>query len=247
MAEIRLQPPEPFNFRTPDDWPRWKRRFQQFRDASGLTESSSGKQVSTLLYCLGEEAEEILVSTNATADDRKDYARVLGKFDGYFQVRKNVIYERARFNKRDQQAGESAEQYIMALYSLAENCDYGEMTEEMIRDRLVIGIRDVRLSQKMQLDSKLTLETAKKTICQSEAVHEQQRELHGEAQTWTLSTLNARRSPATVSTAAADDDLRLHSAAGAVEDNILAKCAPQKTPNVTSASAKPRPMTRCAK
>ena len=28
-----LQPPEKFNFKLPDDWPRWKR---QFRIASGL-------------------------------------------------------------------------------------------------------------------------------------------------------------------------------------------------------------------
>ena len=39
MAQIRLEPPEPFNFRKPDDWSRWKRRFQQFREASGLSEA----------------------------------------------------------------------------------------------------------------------------------------------------------------------------------------------------------------
>ena len=30
MALLRLQPPEQFNFKNPDNWPRWKRRFQQF-------------------------------------------------------------------------------------------------------------------------------------------------------------------------------------------------------------------------
>ena len=142
MAEIRLQPPEPFNFRTPDDWPRWKRRFLQFREASGLNGSEETKQISTFLYCLGEEAEAVLSSTNATADDRKEFSRVLDKFDSFYKVRKNVIYERARFNRRNQQSGESAEQYIMALYDLAEHCNYGDMRDEMIRDRLVVGIRD---------------------------------------------------------------------------------------------------------
>lgn len=50
MAQIRLQPPEPFNFKTPDDWPRWKKRFQQFHSASGLAGESPVKQVNTLLY-----------------------------------------------------------------------------------------------------------------------------------------------------------------------------------------------------
>ena len=179
MAEIRLQPPQCFNFRNPDDWPRWKRRFQQFREASGLDVAAETKQVSTFLYCLGEEAEAVLASTNATADERKEYKKVIEKFDSFFQVRKNVIYERARFNRRNQQSGETAEEYIMALYDLAENCNYGDLKEEMIRDRLVVGIRDCALSEKLQLDPRLTLETAKTAIRQKEAVREQQHTLKG--------------------------------------------------------------------
>ena len=68
----------------------------------------------------------------------------------------------------------------MVLYDLAECCDYGDMKEEMIRDRLVAGIRDKALSEKLQTDLKLTLDTAKKTICQKEAVHEQQQSLKKE-------------------------------------------------------------------
>ena len=180
---IRLQPPEPFNFRNPDDWPRWRNRFQQFRDASGLSTETASKQVSTFLYCLGEEAESVLASTGITPDDRKDYSKVLEKVDGFFKVRKNIIYERARFNRRNQQSGETAEQYIMALYDLAQHCDYGEMKDEMIRDRLVVGIRDSSLSEKLQLDPALTLETAKKAIRQREAVHEQQKVLKGNDRT----------------------------------------------------------------
>jgi len=114
IAQIRLQPPEPFNFHNPDDWSHWRQRFQQFREASGLNKASATKQISTLLYCLGEEAEAVLSSTNATTDDQKDYTCILEKFDSFFNVRKNVIFERARFNHQSQQSGETAEQYIMA-------------------------------------------------------------------------------------------------------------------------------------
>ena len=41
------------------------------RVASGLVEEDAIKQISTFLYCLGEEAEAVLTSTNATEDDRK--------------------------------------------------------------------------------------------------------------------------------------------------------------------------------
>ena len=177
MAQIRLQPPNRFNFREPEEWPRWKRRFEQFRVASGLKTEDPEKQVSTLLYCLGEEAEAVLESTNINDDERKVYDTVLKKFDDFFRIRKNVIYERACFNCRNQLQGETAEQYIMALYALADNCDYGTMKEELIRDRLVVGIVNDELSRKLQLMSALTLEMAKKEIRQHEAVHEQQQAL----------------------------------------------------------------------
>ena len=38
----------------------------------------------------------------------------------------------------------------MELYTLAENCNYGDLTSEMMRDRLVVGIQDETLSQKLQ-------------------------------------------------------------------------------------------------
>ena len=174
MAGIQLTPPGPFNFKSPDEWPRWRKRYEQLRVASGLSTDSAAKQVSTLLYCLGKEAESVLTSTSAAADDRKDHASIMAKFDAFFKIRRNIIFERARFNRRNQQPGESAEQYIMALYSLAANCEYGALQDEMIRDRLVVGIRDAVLSEKLQLDADLTLEKAKKSIRQREAIREQQ-------------------------------------------------------------------------
>ena len=70
MAEIRLQSQDPFNFRSPDDWPRWKQWFQQFCEASGLSEATAAKQIGSLLYCLGEEADTVLSSTNPMEEER---------------------------------------------------------------------------------------------------------------------------------------------------------------------------------
>ena len=110
----------------------------------------------------------------------KEYSSVRQKLNGFFQVRKNVIFERAKFNRRSQLAGETADQFIASLYNLAENCSYAELKDEMIRDRLVVGIRDMALSEKLQLDAELTLEKAKKAIRQREAVHEHQDVLVGD-------------------------------------------------------------------
>ena len=173
MASVRLQPPSSFDFETPDEWPRWKRRFEQFRLASGLS-ADDDRQVSTLLYCMGEEAEDTLTSTNISAADRKKYDAVIGQFDRFFRVRKNVIFERAIFNRRCQGQNETAEQFITSLYSLGENCEYRELKDQMIRDRIVVGIRDQSQSARLQMDPELTLEKAKTLVRQREAVQKQQ-------------------------------------------------------------------------
>ena len=70
--------------------------------------------------------------------------------------------------------GESVEQFITSLYTLAENCDYGDLKDQMIRDRIVVGIRDQAQSERLQMDEGLTLEKAKTLVRQREAVQEQQ-------------------------------------------------------------------------
>jgi hypothetical protein len=53
-------------------------------------------------------------------------------------------------------------------------CGYGDMRDQLIRDLIVVGICDDKLSEKMQLDPELTLEKAISLARQSEAVKKQQ-------------------------------------------------------------------------
>ena len=123
---------------------------------------------------MGDKADDILCSFGLTEDEKKVYNTVREKFDSYFEPQRNVIFERAKFNQRRQQQGESVDAFITNLYCLADRCNYGELRNEMIRDRIVVGLLDDALSEKLQLDSRLTLETAVVTARQSEEVHKQQ-------------------------------------------------------------------------
>lgn len=53
-----------------------------------------------------------------------------------------LIYERAKFNYRCQKEGEAVDLFITDLHAMAECCKYGIMKNELIRDRIVVGIRD---------------------------------------------------------------------------------------------------------
>lgn len=177
MATFSIKPPEPFDFAKPQEWEKWIRRFERFRLASNLNSSSDANQVNTLVYCMGDEADDVLRGLNLTEEQRQQYPAVKNGFDSFFIPKKNVIYERAKFNRRVQQPTESVDAFITVLYALAENCEYGDLHDELLRDRLVVGIKDLALSERMQLDAKLTLAKAITMARQSEEIKRQQTDL----------------------------------------------------------------------
>ena len=83
---------------------------------------------------------------------------------------------------RRQEEGESVDSFITSLYRLAEHCNYRDLHNEMIRDRIVVGLRDAALSERLQTDSELTLDKAITMARQTEAVKEQQPVVRGEVE-----------------------------------------------------------------
>ena len=164
----------------PEEWPRWIKRFERFRQASDLATKSEEVQVSTLVYSLGDKAEDILTLFNLKEDELKEYATVKGKFESYFVKRRNTIYERARFNSGSQGENESVDEFIADLYCLAENCGYSTLHDELVRDRIVVGIKDGKLSEKLQLEAGLTLDSCITKVRQSESVRKQQGVVRGD-------------------------------------------------------------------
>ena len=75
---------------------------------------------------------------------------------------------------RRKEESEPVNAFITVLYILASKCDYGTLNDELIRDRIVVRIRNQFLSEKMQLDKTLTLEKAARIARESKALRKQQ-------------------------------------------------------------------------
>ena len=86
-------------------------------------------QVNTLIYTMGENADDIFHSFDLSDEDKKKYKTVKNKFDSHFVKRKNIIYERAVFNRRKQEESESIDTFITALYTPSEHCNYGALKD----------------------------------------------------------------------------------------------------------------------
>lgn len=117
-ATFTIKPPEAFDFAKPHEWQKWIRRFERFRLASNLNNSTEANQVNTLVYCMGDEADDVLRGLVLTNEQRQQYDAVKTGFDKYFVPKKNVIYERAKFNKRVQQPSETVDAFLTSLYAL---------------------------------------------------------------------------------------------------------------------------------
>ena len=114
-------------------------------------------RVATFITCIGPDALEIHTGLPFQSDDdRQNIDKVLELWQNYCIGKTNVIYERYRFNNRSQEFDESIDAYTTALRTLAETCEFGSLNEDLIRDRLVCGIRDNSLRKKLLQEPKLS-------------------------------------------------------------------------------------------
>nr|CAI5842745.1 unnamed protein product [Callosobruchus analis] len=107
---------------------------------------------------MGSDAEEILLQKQTSGNET--FQQILQIFENHFIPRRNLIFERFQFNSRVQKPGEPVGNFITSLHALVEHCNFGTLKKELIRDRIVIGIADTKVCERMQLDDSLTLNKA---------------------------------------------------------------------------------------
>lgn len=90
-------------------------------------------------------------------ENSKKFNAVVEQFNKYFVLRRNVIFDRARFNTRTQNGAESAKDFITALHKLLKYCEFSALQEKFVCNCLVVGIKHKQLSARLQLDADLAL------------------------------------------------------------------------------------------
>ena len=141
--------------------------------ASGLAHKSEKGHVSIFLYAMGDCADDIL-TTLSIDEETVSFADIKTELNNYFGARRSVVVEQAHFTKRVQRQSEAIDSCIQNLYKIAEGCNYGTLKEELIRDRIVVGVADDDLSEQLQSKANLTLQEAVELSRQKEARKESQ-------------------------------------------------------------------------
>ncbi|XP_074025754.1 uncharacterized protein [Leptinotarsa decemlineata] len=160
--------PEEFSFSgdLSGNWKLWKQKFDLYLIASGKTSKADPVKIAILLNLLGDEAIKIYNTFEYEEDEeREKLATILSKFEAHFNPTKNLVYEHFKFFKREQLSCETIDQFITALKQLASTCDFKEK-DVLIRDRIVLGVKDPRIQEKLLQSPDLKL-TEAINICRS--------------------------------------------------------------------------------
>ena len=117
-------------------------------------------------------AEDILTLFRLSEADGKKYGVVKDKFKNH-SLNALIKYMSEQGLIKGDNYQESRQTISLRL---VEHCSYREMQDEMIRDRIVVGIQDAALSEKLQLEADLS------AIRQSELIKQQQPMVKGDEQ-----------------------------------------------------------------
>lgn len=142
-------------------WKAFKGQFKIFKVAKKFAEMTEEEQICNMLVQMGSDSVQIYEQfqfDEAVDAKKRTLENTVKFFDGYFEPVKNVIFERAKFNSM-KQGEQSIHQFIVALQQQAAYCDYAGVKDELVRDRIVVGVRDQRLREYLIDQEDLDLQT----------------------------------------------------------------------------------------
>lgn len=184
-------------------WTAWSERLEFFFQANEITDPVK-KRALLLTLCGAETYETVQALTAPNKPAEVSFEDIMSLLRQHYDPRPSELFSRSKFQRRDQQPGESIAAYVAALKKLAANCNFGVLTrpavattragasapidpfvsdptmlplDVMLRDRLVCGVQDERLQQRLFAEKKLTFKQAYDMATRLESAVQQQQEL----------------------------------------------------------------------
>ena len=153
-------------------WREWKQIWTSYEILSNLQVRDNKYRIATFITCIGADALRIYNSLPFALTTRTSL-KVLAAMEKYCLGETNVIYERFVFNQRAQQEGETFDQFLTALKELAKTCNFAAMHDELVRDRIVVGVKDYSVRKLLLQKKNLTLQECADMCRASESTNEQ--------------------------------------------------------------------------
>ena len=158
-----LPPPDIFQGNSEQEFLLFVTRLERFFATSQIVQDRA--RIDHLMYLIDPKYEQILQSFRLNAEQAGSYTAVRDRFIAYFRPRQHVVYSRSLFNDRRQNRDEPVEDFITDVHRMIKSCAYpAELEDDLLRDRIAVGILSKPLRDKLVFDETLTLQSCLATI-----------------------------------------------------------------------------------
>ena len=147
-------------------WREWQEEMELYMDLAHSDKTEPYK-VKMLKYLLGTTGRQIYDTLQFDkVEQHRTLKDVFTAFQKLCDPRRNETVERYRFFTRKQHDCEGIDSYVTELKVLARTCNFGDLESSLIRDIIILGIRDDGLRARLLRQSDLNLQNCIQ-ICRS--------------------------------------------------------------------------------
>ena len=154
-----------------EEWAEYAEQLEHYFIANDIEDAKKKRAI--LLTAVGPSTFHLIKTVSLPkAPGDFTFEELVEKVKTHFNPKPSPIVKRFEFNTRCQEEGENVATFVAALRKISEHCDYGATLNDMLRDRLVCGIRnkgvqrrllqEVDLTYAKALDMAIAAETAEK-------------------------------------------------------------------------------------
>ena len=141
------------------DWTQYTERLEQYFIANDIT--AAAKKRAILLSVCGPATYNLMRSLVAPKKpSEKSFEDLCKLVEDHHHPKPSLIVSRFKFNSHYQKQGQSILSFVAELRKLAEHCEYALALDDMLRDRLVVGLHDENIQRRLLSEKDLTLNKA---------------------------------------------------------------------------------------
>ena len=161
---------------TQEEWEDYAERLDSYFLANDIGDPAKKRAI--LVNAVGPKTYR-LIKTLCLPEKPQDHSfeEIVKRVKAHFHPKPSPIIKRYEFNERKQKPGESIAEFLAAIRKITDDCEYGTVLDDMLRDRLVFGVADRRLQNRFLRETTLTYVSARDMALAAEAADKDSKRL----------------------------------------------------------------------
>jgi len=137
-----------------EDWIQYTERLEFYFTANNI--DNAEKKRAILLSVCGKKTYKLMRNLCAPQKPgEKTFNELVQLVKNHQNPKPSETVQRYKFNTRERNPNESISMFVAELRNISEHCNFGVTLEDMLRDKLVCGIKDDRIQRRLLAEPQL--------------------------------------------------------------------------------------------